>query len=226
MWATFDCYGTLVDWEAGIGGAIESVALGYGGQLLSAYYELEHVVEAERPFRPYRQVLAETLRRAAEREHLDLQPPGPAILAQTLPDWPVFLDVGPALQALRDAGWQLAILSNVDRELIAGTLRHIPAAIDLLVTAEDVESYKPALPHFEHFRQVTGVAEGEWIHVARSWFHDIAPTHQLRVPSVWINRGSDSDDPSLAAAVLPDLRQLPETLERLRSYASWWTAQP
>jgi 2-haloacid dehalogenase len=223
MWATFDCYGTLVDWEAGIGSAIARVAPGHEQRLLAAYYDLEHVVEAERPFRPYREVLAETLRRAAEREGVALASPGPSVLAETLPDWPVFADAGPSLQALRDDGWELAILSNVDRDLIEGTLRHIPVQIDLLVTAQDVESYKPGLTHFEHFRELSGVQTGEWFHVARSWFHDMVPARQLGIPGVWINRGADPDDPSVAAAVLPDLTGLPETLTRLRLYSRWWT---
>lgn len=223
MWATFDCYGTLVDWEEGIGSAIAHVARGLEQRLLAAYYDLEHVVEAERPFRPYRQVLAETLRRAAEREGVPLAAPGAGILADTLPDWPVFPDVGAALGALREDGWQLAILSNVDRDLIEGTLRHLPVEIDLVVTAQDVEAYKPGLAHFEHFREITGVAAGEWFHVARSWFHDMVPTKQLGIPNVWINRGGDADDPSIAGAVLPDLSALPETLKRLRLYSQWWT---
>ncbi len=198
--------------------ALESVAPGKAATLLKTYYQLEPEVEAERPFRSYREVLAETLRRAADREGARLASGTEQVLARTLPDWPVFPDVFDSLSALRAAGWNLAILSNVDRDLIAGSLKRIRVPFDTLVTAEDVRAYKPALEHFLHFQRSAAVARDDWVHVARSYFHDIVPARRLGIKRVWINRGHDPDDPALATKVLSGLEDLPETLYLI---ASW-----
>ena len=215
-WATFDCYGTLVNWEQGMRQALESVIPGDVSPLLERYYEVEKQVEAEQPFRSYRDVLAETLRRTAGSMGIALAPGAEHVLAKTLPTWPVFSDVGPALQALRAEGWKLAILSNVDRDLISGTLHALPVPFDDVVTAEDVHAYKPSLKHFRHFQDKNRVANEDWIHVARSYFHDIVPASQLGIQRVWVNRGGDAAPTALATVVLPNLHDLAATLQRLR----------
>jgi 2-haloacid dehalogenase len=215
-WATFDCYGTLIDWEEGMRRALETVLPGNASRLLEHYYQVEKEVEAEQPFRSYRDVLAETLRRAAGRMGVALPSGAERVLAETLPNWPVFADVGPALQALRAEGWKLAILSNVDRDLIAGTLRLLPVPFDDVVTAEDVRAYKPSLNHFRHFRDRNQVADEDWVHVARSYFHDIIPASQLGIRRVWVNRGGDTAPAPLATVVLPNLHDLAPTLQQLR----------
>jgi 2-haloacid dehalogenase len=214
-WATFDCYGTLVDWDQGMAQAIASVAPGSAALLLEHYRSIEPEVEAEEPFRPYREALAESLSRAATRAGMRLAPGYEGILAQTLPHWPIFSDVGPALQQLRAEGWKLAILSNVDKDLIAGTLQHMPVAFDLIVTAEEVRAYKPALNHFRHFQMSTQATAENWVHVARSYFHDIIPASQLGIKRIWINRSADPDPATLATVTLPDLQQLPATLQQI-----------
>ncbi|MBV9688216.1 MAG: haloacid dehalogenase type II [Ktedonobacteraceae bacterium] len=215
-WATFDCYGTLVNWEQGMRQALASVIPGDVSRLLERYYEVEKQVEAEQPFRCYRDVLAETLRRTAGSMGMALAPGDEHVLAKTLPTWPVFSDVDSALRALRAQGWKLAILSNVDRDLISGTLRALPVPFDDVVTAEDVRAYKPALKHFRHFQDKNRVANEDWIHVARSYFHDIVPASQLSIRRVWVNRGGETAPVPLATVVLPDLRDLAPTLQRLR----------
>ncbi len=195
--------------------ALERVAPGQAHALLPVYYALEFEVEAERPFRCYREVLAETLRRAAARVGVSLARGDEEVLARTLPGWPIFPDVVPALRALRQAGWRLAILSNVDRDLIAATLEHLPVPFDEVITAEDVHAYKPAPEHFRRFQERHGASPSAWVHVARSMQHDVLPASRLGIRSVWINRGGETQDPQPAAAVLPDLRALPATLERL-----------
>lgn len=214
-WATFDCYGTLVDWESGMAQALEQISPGSAKQLLHAYHQLEPQVEAETPFRLYRDVLAETLRRAAGCQGIRLASGDEHVLAETLRDWPVFSDVAPALIGLRGGGWKLAILSNVDKDLIARTLKRMPVTFDDVVTAEDVRAYKPALAHFNRFRETHGATRENWLHVARSWMHDIEPASRLGLKSVWINRGREIRDGRLAAAVLPDLSELPPTANRL-----------
>ena len=214
-WATFDCYGTLVDWDAGMAGAIRRVTPAHADAVLAAYRRLEPWVEAEWPFRRYRDVLRETLVRSARQAGATLPPGGDQVLGRTLPDWPVYPDVGPALGTLRDAGWRLAILSNVDRDLVAGTLQRLPVDVDLVVTAEDVGSYKPHPGHLLRFRETTGAGADAWIHVAMSMFHDITPAHELGIRGVYIARGPAKEDCRPAVAMLPDLVALPAVLEAL-----------
>jgi 2-haloalkanoic acid dehalogenase type II len=197
---TFDCYGTLVDWDSGISAAFEPVARGAEvtvGDLRTAYEEIEPVVEAE-PYRPYRDVLAETARRAAARFGIALDDGRARAFADSLPSWRPFPDANPALERLRDAGYRLGILSNTDEDLIARTCGYFTVAFDPIITAEAVRSYKPSLDHFHAVRSRFGNLR--WLHVAQSHFHDIAPTHDLGVPNVWINRQSES----LGARVPPD----------------------
>ena len=215
-WATFDCYGTLIDWEEGMRQALEAVVPGNAERLLKHFYQVQNEVEAEQPFRSYRNVLTETLRRTAERTRVALASDAENVLAETLPKWPVFSDVGPVLQALRATNWKLAILSNVDRDLISGTIRVLPVPFDAVVTAEDVHAYKPSLNHFRYFRERNQVAEEDWVHVARSYFHDIVPASQLGIKHVWVNRGGDPASAALGTVVLPDLRNLATTLQQLR----------
>jgi 2-haloacid dehalogenase len=125
----FDCYGTLVDWQREMRDAPVSVAGSHANELLRAYHEVEAAVQAER-FRPYRDVMAEALRRAAQHRHVPLRPGAEHVLARTLPGWPCLAGVGPSLGRLREFGWRLAILSNIDRDLIAGTLERLPVAFD------------------------------------------------------------------------------------------------
>jgi 2-haloacid dehalogenase len=210
-WATFDCYGTLVDWLGGMRAAIASVAPDRADRLLAAYHEEEPAVQAE-GFRRYREVLAEALARAAAREHVALAPGQERVLGDTLPAWPVFEDVPDALNRLHEDGWRIALLSNVDEDLVAGTIPHLGAPVDAVVTAERVGSYKPAPGHFETFR--SEYAPEHWVHVAQSLFHDIEVVAPMGIPSVWINRQGEPD-PGIATVTLPDVRRLPETLARL-----------
>lgn len=167
-WVTFDCFGTLVDWRHGIATAAELVAPGQGGRLLAAYSRHESTVQREMPAMRYRQVLAEALRRAAADERIDLLDDNADVLAATIGYWPVFAEVRPALTALRAAGWNLALLTNCDRDLIALTQRRLQVPIDAVVTAEDVGAYKPAHRHFIRFEQAHRPDRARWVHVAQS----------------------------------------------------------
>ncbi len=214
-WLTFDCFGTLVDWRHGIRTTGELLFPKRGDDVLDAYIRIEAEVEEEKPFRRYRVVLAETLRRAAARLGLDLKQDDATALISTIPHWPVFGDVGPALRTLRADGWKLALLTNCDRDLIALTERRLPEPFDAVITAEDVTAYKPDHAHFQRFKSVIGGSAAAWIHVAQSYFHDIVPTSDLGIRRIWINRLGEPDDPSRADAVLSGLAQLPETVRRL-----------
>jgi 2-haloacid dehalogenase len=214
-WLTFDCFGTLIDWRHGIRTTGELLFPGHGDAFLDAYGGLEAEVEGERPFRRYREVLAETTRRAAARLSLQLNPDDATALASTIPYWRPFADVGPALTELRSDGWNLALLTNCDRDIIESTRRRLPVLFDAVVTAEDVSAYKPDHAHFERFRATFGPPAQAWIHVAQSYFHDIKPTHSLGITRVWVNRRGEQDDPSLADAVIQGLAELPDAVSRL-----------
>jgi len=214
-WLTFDCFGTLVDWRHGIGTTGELLFPGRGAELLGAYIEIEAEVEKEKPFRRYRVVLAETLRRAAASLKLDLKHDDATALTSTIPHWPVFPDVGPALRTLHADGWKLALLTNCDRDLIALTERRLPEPFDAVVTAEDVSAYKPDHAHFQRFESVFGGSADAWIHVAQSYYHDIRPAAELGIRRIWVNRQREKDDPALADAVVSGLAELPEAVTRL-----------
>ena len=214
-WLTFDCFGTLIDWRHGIRTTGELLFPGRGEAFLDAYIALEAEVEAEGSFKRYRAVLTETARRAAKQLDLELKTDDATALVSTIPHWPPFADVGPALAQLRRVGWKFALLTNCDRDIIALTQRRLPASFDAVVTAEDVSAYKPDPAHFRLFQSTFGSSAGAWIHVAQSYFHDIRPAHDLGITRVWVNRQGEKDDPSLADAVIGGLSDLPQAVARL-----------
>jgi 2-haloalkanoic acid dehalogenase type II len=190
-YVTFDCYGTLIDWETGIRDAFLRAAREDGirldeSRVVPTYADVESVVERE-GYRRYRDVLAETTRRVGNALGWRVSYAG--FLADSLPSWRPFADTNPALERLRAAGIRLGILSNIDDDLIAQTRRHFTADFDLVITAQEVGSYKPAPMHFLTARERLGAAE--WIHAAQSNFHDVVPTNALGIPNAWINRKGD-----------------------------------
>ena len=187
---TFDCYGTLIDWDRGILGAFERVVAETGGGMdprraLEAYEEVEAEVEAE-GYRRYREVLTETARRVARRLDWLLPESKVGFLPESLPFWIPFPDTNRALERLFRAGYRLGILSNVDDDLLEGTRRHFTVPFDLIVTAQQVGSYKPAAGHFVTARRRLG--DARWLHAAQSHFHDVTPARRHGVPTAWINR--------------------------------------
>lgn len=212
--ATFDCYGTLIDWNLGVRTQLERIfGVKQALRLLERYHEVEREIESE-PFRTYREVLTLALERLAQDEQLQLPEGEAGALAQSLADWPPFPEVPVALAELRERGWLLVILSNTDRDLIAASQRQLGVPIDLAVVAEDVKSYKPAHAHWEHFFEATTAERSRHVHVAASLFHDIAPARELGLRSVWINRLGEEADP-VPDRELPDLSDLPDVLDEL-----------
>ena len=215
-WATFDCYGTLVDWNGGIGGQLERLfGVESAPRLLARYHELEPAVQAE-AYRSYREVLTETLIRLASEQGLALPEGEEAALAHSLPHWPPFPEAPAALEELRARGWRLAILSNTDRDLIAASERQLGVPFDVVVVAQDIGSYKPAHGHWHAFRERVAVAPERHVHVAASLFHDIVPATELGLTSVWISRlGERVCAGAAPTRELPDLRDLADTLDAL-----------
>jgi 2-haloacid dehalogenase len=214
-WVTFDCFGTLVDWRGGWRRALSPIAGARIDALIEAYHVAEGEVEVERPHRLYKEVLRTGLQRGAERLGIALTDTQADVLSREWGSMRCFDDVGPALGALRAAGWKLAMLTNCDVDLFARTLETFPQRPDLVVTAEEVGSYKPALGHFEHFERQTGVARANWIHAACSWIHDIVPARSLGLKRIWIDRDRSGHDPAAATRVLPNVVELPRTVAEI-----------
>jgi 2-haloacid dehalogenase len=205
-WATFDCYGTLIDWNGGIRAELARV---FGeeraDELLARYHELEPELEADGT-RTYREVLIEAMRQlGAPAEEED-------VLARSLPGWQPFPEVPEALGRARANGWKLAILSNTDRDFIDASQEQIGVPFELAIVASEIGSYKPALGHWRAFERKVG-HEAD-VHVAASLFHDIAPANELGLRSVWINRLGETPGPQ-PTRELSDLAPLPDALEEL-----------
>jgi 2-haloacid dehalogenase len=210
-WLTFDCYGTIADWNTGMRAALTRVA-GLGASiLLTNYHQAELVLEAG-AWRPYRAVLTDGLRIAARRAGLLLDEADYDALVRAWPHMPLFDDTGPALTALQAEGWKLAILTNCDDDLFATTAPKLPVPFDVVVTAERVRSYKPDLVHFRTFAELTGADTENWIHVANSWVHDILPAARLGVRCVWVDRDQTGHPAKLADRRITAMRRLPEAV--------------
>ncbi len=191
---TFDCYGTLIDWESGIAGAFAEAAAEDGVTLgreavLRAYAQVEPQVEHER-YRPYREVLQMTAHRVAQMLGWRVAYERCAFLPLSLPRWQPFPDTNDALDRLAAAGRRLGILSNVDDDLIAATRRHFRVGFDFVITAQQVRSYKPAPAHFTAARERIG--DARWLHAAQSNFHDVVPCNALGIETAWINRKGET----------------------------------
>ena len=216
-WATFDCYGTLIDWNAGIRGALTRLwPEDDPDRLLARYHEIEPLVQQESPTISYREAMERTLVGTAEAEGLALAASEQDALGRELPGWLPFPEVPESLAELRRRGWRLAALSNTDPDLIAASLERLGAAFDEVITARDAGAYKPAHGHWRTFAERTGATSAEHVHVAASLFHDIAPANELGLDSVWINRLGEAAPEPGPTRELPDLGRLPETLDELR----------
>ena len=208
---TFDCYGTLIDWETGIAEAFLRSAAEDGIHLdrptvLRAYAAVEPVVEQEH-YRLYTDVLTETAARVAHMLGWPIAYERATFLVSTLRYWQPFPDTNAALERLQAAGYRLGILSNIDDELLAQTRRHFTVGFPIIVTAQQVRSYKPAPAHFLTARERIG--DAPWLHAAESNFHDIVPTNAMGIPNAWINRRHEQPLPGGSPGrELPDLAGL------------------
>ena len=213
---TFDCYGTLIDWSAGIVDAFQAEAARDGvrldaGHILEAHARIERAIEAER-YRPYREVLALVAERVAHELAWPIAPERARFLPDSVGRWPPFPDTSAALRRLR-ARYRLAILSNVDDDLLAETLRHLEVDFAFTVTAQQVASYKPARAHFEEAFRCAG-GRDRILHVAQSLYHDVAPAQALGLPVVWVNRRGQVRPPEVPAPdrTVGDLAELADAL--------------
>jgi 2-haloalkanoic acid dehalogenase type II len=207
-WSTFDCYGTLIDWDAGVRGELARV---FGPERVeeqfARYHDLEPELEADGTL-PYRDVMAEAMRRLGA-------PAGEeAGLAESMASWQPFPEVSQALEEARARGWKLAILSNSDPDMIAASKALIGVPFDETIVAGEIGSYKPAPGHWREFSARTGADPSRHVHVGASLFHDVAPARGLGLPTVWVNRLGETADPE-PDVELRDLAGLPDALDGL-----------
>ena len=213
-WATFDCYGTLIDWEGGIRAAFRSVWPDADvDALLRRHHAVEPLVQEGRDL-TYREVLARCLEAVAAIEGRRLASGDRFALAESLPSWAPFPEVPLALAELRRRGWRLGILSNTDPDLLGASVANIGVEVDLRITAAEAGSYKPAHGHWQRFFAVSGADPARRVHVAASLFHDIAPAADLGMPAVWINRLAETSALPRRAELM-ELSGLPDALDAI-----------
>lgn len=190
---TFDCYGTLIDWENGMLAAMRPMFSRDGrkvddARLLELYGDIEVELEA-RPYLPYRQVLAQAVQEMGRRLGVEVSPQQGGEFAESLTRWKPFIDTVPALQSLAKR-FQLAIISNVDDDLFAETRKKLPVDFAFVITAQQMKSYKPSHQNFHEALRRSGLEKSQLLHAAQSLYHDIAPANALGIANVWVNRQS------------------------------------
>jgi len=211
---SFDCYGTLINWEAGIVEAFRKASTTDGVRLdpaavLQTLFDARPA--AERPYQSYREILTAAAQRVGQRLGWPISRERAAFLAESLADWPPFPDTNHALRRLNQAGCALGILSNVDDDLLAATRRCLEAEFSLLVTAEQVRSYKPASGHFNAAREQVGARR--WLHAAQSYFHDVVPAVAHGISIAWINhKGEQPNEATRANYEFQNLTELTDWL--------------
>jgi 2-haloacid dehalogenase len=190
---TFDCYGTLIDWENGMLAALRPLFSRDGRcvsdlHILELYGEIEAELESG-PYLPYRQVLHQAAREVGHRLDIEVSAEEGSAFAESLTRWKPFIDTVPALQSLAER-FRLGIISNVDDDLFAETRKMLPVELEFVVTAQQMQSYKPAHRNFEEAIRRSGLSKDQILHAGQSLYHDIAPANALGVRNVWVNRPS------------------------------------
>ncbi len=217
---SFDCYGTLIDWETGLLGVLRLILRRHNKQisnseLLSLYAELEAAEEAA-AYKPYREVLGSVVSQLGKRLGFVPSDREAASLADSISGWLPFPDTVDVLRRLK-ARYRLAILSNIDDDLFAHSAQRLQVPFDFVITAQHCRSYKPSFNNFKKLLERTGMSESVILHCAESRFHDVAPAQQLGIATVWVNRhanrpGSSASGPGTAVPDLevPDMKTLAE----------------
>ena len=212
---TFDCYGTLIDWETGIWGALQPLLQANDHKVsrdsaLSVYAGIESTQERETPGLVYRELLAVVHQKLATAWGIASSPALDTAFGQSVADWPAFPDTAEALQYLKQH-YKLVILSNVDRQSFAGSNKRLGVTFDAVCTAEDVGSYKPDPRNFDYLlREVgkLGFAKADILHTAQSLFHDHVPAEAIGISRCWINRRGDTGTGSGATAPVARMPKL------------------
>ena len=215
-WITFDCFGTLVDWQAGFAGAVRPIVGDRTDDVLRAYCAHEAIVERLKPHRSYKEVLVTALARASQECGVSMPIGDGAAAGRGLGSrcrcstmssrcWRSFVV----------QGWRLAVLTNCDEDLFGLTHQRFRAPFDLVLTAERVRGYKPAPWHFLAFERITRVDRRDWVHVANSWYHDIAPARALGIQHVWLDRDLTGEPGVPALAHVHSAAEVAQAASRL-----------
>lgn len=206
---SFDCYGTLIDWESGILGYIRPLLQRKGcqvsdGEILNLYAEFEPRRQ-QPPYRRYREVLEEVMRDFGREFHVEISEDEAHGLADSIRNWEPFPDTVRALRRLK-LRYKLAVLSNIDDDLFAFTAPKLGVELACVVTAQQAQSYKPSRNNFETLLERLSIEKARLLHVAESLYHDVAPARSLGIATVWVNRrqGRTAAATKLTDA-LPDL---------------------
>jgi 2-haloacid dehalogenase len=187
---TTDCYGTLIDWEKGITEAFESEAAKDGftidtGKLLEVFFPIQEQIMAG-SYELYAEVLRRAAVRAAKELGWELEPARAQFLPDSVPSWQPFREANAAMDRLK-AKYEIGIVSNIDDKLLGLSRRHLRTELDLVVTAQQVRSYKPDPAHFKEAARRLGGKKG-WVHIGSGYNADVAPLLKMNVPVIWVNR--------------------------------------
>ena len=207
-WLSFDCYGTLVDWETGISTAVAQALESHGvsrtaAEILGLFSDLEPRAQTAQGYREYRSALRAVMALMGEELGLEFSESELGCLADSLPDWPVFPDASAALNTLQSR-YKLAIISNVDDDLFAGSARALGIDFDAVITSQQVRAYKPDLSSFHAALERMGCPRDSWLHIGESLYHDIGPANRMGIASVWVNR-PDRGGGTRQTDAVPDL---------------------
>ncbi|MBE9193100.1 haloacid dehalogenase type II [Gloeocapsopsis crepidinum LEGE 06123] len=212
---TFDCYGTLIDWESGILGVMKPILSAHGvevddREIIKYYSEFEPAIQ-QNGYIKYREVLKKVVQKFGDR--FDFVPTTTEIesLPESLQNWQPFPDTIKALQFLQQK-YKLVIISNVDDDLFATTAKHLKVEFNEIITAEQAKSYKPSLNNFKLAFSRIGIPQEQILHVAASLYHDIVPARSLGLTTVWVNRNAEASS-NLPDLEVPDLRSLVSLIE-------------
>ena len=216
QWVTFDVYGTLIDWESGVVDAFKKEAaradftIKDTDELIAMFHEISRDVEGG-SYELYAEVLRRTVVEITKRLDWALEPSRSGFLPDSVQRWPAFRETNPQLKKLVKK-FQTGLISNVDDKLLGQTRRHIPHDFDLVVTAQQVRSYKPDPAHFKEFARRIGGKKG-WVHVASSYYHDVEPCLKEKVPVIWVNRrGEELEGRKKPDAEVKTLKEAGEVL--------------
>ena len=221
---SFDCYGTLIDWESGILPVLRAVLANHGQSLpdaaiLELYGEFEAEAESG-PYRSYREVLESVVRAFAERFHFQASSSEIHSLHESVHAWLPFPDTVPALRELQRR-YKLTVISNIDDDLFAKTRKHLGVEFDGVITAEQARSYKPSLDNFRLALRKLALSPDRLLHAAQSVYHDVVPARSLGISTVWVNRRSARPGIGAvrASAALPSEQQADLEVPDLASLA-------
>ncbi|MBI5104025.1 MAG: HAD hydrolase-like protein [Solirubrobacterales bacterium] len=216
QWVTFDVYGSLIDWESGVADAFEREAKRDGftidrEQVVDLFLDTSHEIQGG-SYELYAEVLRQTAVKIAKEIGWPLESSRAGFLPDSVMRWPAFKEANPQLKKFTSK-FQTGLISNIDDKLLGLTRRHIPADFDLVVTAQQVRSYKPDPAHFNEFARRIGGKKG-WVHVAAGLHADIEPATKLKVPTIWVNRRKE-EPPAGAKKATAEVKTLLEAAKLL-----------